>query len=112
MGKSFTKLIRLATCLKAIEIAIEALDSIATASLDEITVDFQKACSTAIINLDERALLIGLRTLSRAKKLINYFNMHTIILSGYDIAASSTCEEAFRHLLHKRSEVISPVLSR
>lgn len=110
----YTHLIRLAMILKALNEACTLIKDAPNSKLDKITKEFEDACEQIILNLPNNTYIIEPMIVNQAIDLLNYFQLHKLILAQYTIDTSLDFEQNIEAMISEnelKPKVSGPFLN-
>jgi hypothetical protein len=84
--------------IQALTITVNLLANVPASAEETITKQFENECVTIVNTLPYSTFVITAETMERAINLVEYFNMHKLVLSSYDINPKGSFREAFERI--------------
>jgi hypothetical protein len=88
--------------LQALNVASISLIGLPDITAPEITQNFANACNAKVDKLEQSAFIITADIVKRSKRMLDFFNMHKLVLSSYPVDATGTFDEAFTKICEAR----------
>jgi hypothetical protein len=93
--------------LQALEFAVASIENFPDVSKNFPTSSFENACIEFIQSVTPNAFLVELKIVQQAIHLLNYFQIHKLILSQYTVDPAHNFEEAIEAMITKNSSFTS-----
>jgi hypothetical protein len=88
--------------MQALNYACTTLLGLPDSTKSDLTVVFTKACDQLVENIDQEAFIITEDIVKRSIRLLDFFNMHKLVLSSYSVDPTGTFSEAFEKICEGR----------
>ena len=98
--------------LKSLNEACELIQNAPNVKLDNITTEFEEACTQIINNLPAKAFIIEHTIVTQAINLLNYFQMHKLIFSQYQVDISLDFETNIEIMIKENLDKIVGVFEK
>jgi len=98
--------------IRAFNIAVEAIKEIPENNSDFITQAFTEGIKLAVNNLSSEAFTIDIATVEHAKCILDYFNLHKLVLANYEVQADmsfDTVIDLITYSIRQKNTSLNPI---